>query len=157
VAHLPHSVVNLCNINFNGSDHGKPSLCFGSRQPRQRVSIFRGEERFMTGTPDRIRAARDAWLAARDAWLAAIAALEAHRLEVNRLWLEYLELADPMRARKIRRILERGEQVAAKTADELFPAAVYLGRSIPRPQELRHEPSHNHPRMASTPLRSGAD
>ena len=44
----------------------------------------------MTGTPERIRAARDAWLAARDAWRAAIVALEAHRLEVTRLWLEYL-------------------------------------------------------------------
>ena len=53
----------------------------------------------MTGTPERIRAARGAWLA-------AIAALEVHRLEVNRLWLEYLDLADPERARKIRRILE---------------------------------------------------
>ncbi len=111
----------------------------------------------MTGTPERIRAARGAWLAARDAWLAAIAALETHRLEVNRLWLEYLELADPMRARKIRRILKHGEQGAAKTAGEVFPAAVSLGRSIPGPQELRHAASRNHPRVASTPLRGGAD
>jgi len=51
----------------------------------------------------------------RDACLAAIAALEAHRFEVNRLWFEYFELADPVRARKIRRILKRGEQGAAKT------------------------------------------
>ena len=111
----------------------------------------------MTRTPERIRAAMGAWLAARDAWLAAIAALEAHRLEVNRLWLEYLELADPVRARKIRRILKHGEQGAAKTADELFPAAVSLGRSIPGPQELRHAASRNHPQIASTPLRGGVD
>ena len=109
----------------------------------------------MTGTPERIRATRDAWLAAKDAWLAAIPALEAHRLEVNRLWLEYLDLADPERARKIRRILKHGEQGAAKTAGELFPAAVSLGRSIPRPQELRHAASRNHARMASTSLRGG--
>ena len=111
----------------------------------------------MSRTPERIRAARDAWLAANDGWLAAIAALEAHRLEVNRLWLEYLELADPVRARKIRRILKHGEQGAAETADELFPAAVFLGQSKPRPQEPRHAASRNHPRMASTPLRGGAD
>jgi hypothetical protein len=54
-------------------------------------------------------------LAARDAWLVAMAALEAYRLEVNRLWLEYLELADPGRARKIRRILKHAEQGTAKT------------------------------------------
>ena len=111
----------------------------------------------MTGTPERIRAARGAWLAAKYAWLAAIAALEAHRLEVNRLWLEYLELAYPERARKIRRILKHGEQGAAKTVAELFPSAVSLGQSIPGPQELRHAVSRNHPRMASTPLRGGAD
>jgi hypothetical protein len=111
----------------------------------------------MSRTPERIRAARDAWLAANDGWLAAIAALEAHRLEVNRLWLEYLELADPVRARKIRRILKHGEQGAAKTADELFPAAVSLGRSIPGSQELRHASSRNHPQIASTPLRGVAD
>ena len=107
----------------------------------------------MTGVPERILAARDAWLAAKDAWLAAGAAHEAHRLEVNRLWLEYLELADPVRAWKIRKILKHGEQGATKTIAELFPAAVSLGRSIPRPQELRHAASRNHPRMASTPLR----
>ena len=111
----------------------------------------------MTGTPERIRAARGAWLAAKDAWLAAMAAHEAHRLEANRLWFEYLELADPVRARKIRRILKHGEQGAAETADELFPAAVFLGQSKPRPQEPRHAASRNHPRMASTPLRGGAD
>ena len=87
------------------------------------------------------------------------AAHEAHRLEVNRRWLEYLALANPVSARKIRRILKRGEQDAAKTIDELFPApapgAVSLGRSIPGPQELRHAASRNHPRMASTPLRGG--
>ena len=69
----------------------------------------------MTGAPERI-------LAARDAWLAAMAAHEAHRLEANRRWLEYLALANPVSARKIRRILKRGEQDAAKTIDELFPA-----------------------------------
>jgi len=104
----------------------------------------------MTGMPERIRAARDAWPAARDAWRAAIAALEAHRLEVTRLWLEYLELADPVRARKIRRILKRGEQGAAKTADELLLDAVYPGRTIPRPREQRHAASRNHTQMAST-------
>ena len=104
----------------------------------------------MVGTPEQI-------LTARDAWLAAMAALEACRLEVNRLWLEYLELADPVRARKIRRIPKHAEQGAAKTADELFPATVSLGRSIPRPRELRHAPSRNHPRSASTPLQGGAD
>jgi hypothetical protein len=93
----------------------------------------------MIETPERI-------LAARDAWLAVMAAHEAHRLEVNRLWLEYLELADPVRARKIRRFLKYGEKDAAKTVGALFPeAAVSLGRSIARPQELRHEPSRNHP------------
>ena len=111
----------------------------------------------MTGTPERIRAARGAWLAAKDAWLAAMAAHEAHRLEANRLWFEYLELADPVRARKIRRILKHGEQGAAETADELFPAAVSLGRSIPGSQELRHASSRNHPQIASTPLRGGVE
>jgi hypothetical protein len=129
--------VDFGNVNFNGSD--------------------RREERSMSVTPERIHAARDAWLAAKDGWLAAIAALEAHRLEVNRLWLEYLELADHVRARKIRRILKHGEQGAAKTADELFPAAVSLGRSIPGPQELRHAASRNHPKLASIPLHGGAD
>ena len=96
----------------------------------------------MSGTPERILTARGAWLAARGAWLAArdawfvdvsnwlaaMAADEAHKLEVNRLWLEYLELADPVRARKIRRILKHGEQGAAKTADELFPPALQGNR-----------------------------
>ena len=111
----------------------------------------------MTGTPERIRAARDAWLAARDAWRAAIVALEAHRLEVTRLWLEYLGLADPMKARKIRRILKRGEQGAAKTADELVLDAVYPGRTIPRSREKRHAASRNHTQMASTSLHGGAN
>jgi len=83
----------------------------------------------VTGTPERIRAARGAWLA-------AIAALEVHRLEVNRLWLEYLDFADPERARKIRRILKHGEQGAAKTAGELFPAAVSLALDV-QPDDLR--------------------
>jgi hypothetical protein len=122
--------VDFGNVNFNGSDLR--------------------EERSMSRTPERV-------VAARDAWLAAMAALEAHRLEANRLWLEYLELADPVRARKIRRILKHGEQGAAKTADELFPAAVSLVRSIPGPQELRHAASRNHPQIASTPLRGGVE
>ena len=84
----------------------------------------------MTGVPGRTLAARDAWLAAKDAWFTAGAAHEAHRLEVNRRWLEYLELADPVRARKIRRILKHGEQGAAKTAGELFPAAVSLALDV---------------------------
>ena len=47
--------------------------------------MFREEERSMSGTPERILAARDAWLAAMDGCRAALAALEAHRLEANRL------------------------------------------------------------------------
>ena len=96
----------------------------------------------MSGTPERILTARGAWLAARDAWfagvrdwLAAMAADEAHRLEVNRLWLEYLELADPVRAPKIRRLLKHDKKDVGvgMPADELFPeASVSLGRSIPR-------------------------
>ena len=108
-------------------------------------------------TPEQILAARRAWLAARGAWLAAMASHEVLRLEVNRLWLEYLELADPGRSWKFRRILMRAEQGAAKTADELFPAAVSLEQSIPRPRELRHAASRNQPQSASTPLRGGAD
>jgi hypothetical protein len=92
----------------------------------------------MSGTPERILAARGAWLAARDAWLdwlAAMAASEARRREVVRLWLEYLELAEPVHARKIRRLLKYGE-IEASTADELSTeSAVPLGRSIPLPQE----------------------
>jgi len=145
----------LSNINFNGSDH-VVVVWFASAKAA-RFDIFRREKRSMSGTPERVLAARDAWLAAKDAWLAAMAVHEAHRLEANRLWLEYLELADPVRARKIRGILKHGEQGAAKTADELFPAAVSLGRSIPGPQELRHAASRNHPQIASTPLRGGVD
>jgi hypothetical protein len=114
------------------------------------MEISRRAGRIIVGTPERI-------LAARDAWLAAMAALEVYRLEVNRLWLEYLALADPVRARKIRRILKHAEQGAAKTADELFPPALSLGRSIPWPKELQHAPLRNHPRGASTPLHGGAD
>jgi hypothetical protein len=54
-----------------------------------------------------------------------------HRLEVTKLWLEYLELVDPVRAPKIRRLLNY-EIDAAKTT-----------------------PSRNHPRPASTPLLGG--
>jgi hypothetical protein len=79
----------------------------------------------MTGTPEQA-------LAARAAWLAAMAALEAYRLEANRLWLEYLALADPGKARRIHRILQHAEQEAAKTADELSAAALSLERSIPQ-------------------------
>jgi hypothetical protein len=86
--------------------------------------------------PERIRAARDAWLA-------AMAAHEAHRLEVNRLWLEYVELADPERAKQLRRFLKHDE---ARRVDELFPeAAISLFRpepsSTPRvPAELINSP-----------------
>ncbi len=103
----------------------------------------------MIGTSEQI-------FAARGAWLAAMASHEMPWLEVTKLWLKYLELADPVRAPKIRKILECAERGAAKTADELFPAAVSLEQSIPRPRELRHAASRNHPRTASTPLR-GAD
>lgn len=98
----------------------------------------------MIGTPEQI-------FAARGAWLAAMASNKMPWLEVTKLWLKYLELADPVRAPKIRKILECAERGAAKTADELFPAVVSLRRSIPRPQELRRAPSHDHPRTASTP------
>jgi hypothetical protein len=87
---------------------------------------------------------------ARGAWLAAMASHEMPWLEVTRLWLQYLELADPGRAPKIRKILECAERGAAKTADELFPAAVSLRRSIPRPLEAL-------PATPSTPLHGGAD
>ena len=56
----------------------------------------------MSGTPERILTGRGAWLAERcmacrrEDRFAATAAHEAHRLEVNRLWLEYLELAEPV-------------------------------------------------------------
>jgi hypothetical protein len=104
----------------------------------------------MNGTSEQI-------FAARGAWLAAMAAHEMPWLEVIRLWLEYLELADAVRARKIRRILKHAEQGAAKTADELFPAAVSLEQSIPRPLEPRHAAPGNYPQIASTPLHGGAD
>ena len=55
--------------------------------------------------------------------MAAMASHEMPWFEVTRLWLEYLELVDPWVARKIRRILKHAEEGAAKTADELFPAA----------------------------------
>lgn len=77
-------------------------------------------------------------LSARAAWLGAMGALEAYRLEVNRLWLEYLALADPGKARRIDRILKHAEQEAAKTAEELFPAALSIEQSIP--QEPGHLP-----------------
>ena len=119
----------------------------------------------MSGTPERILTARGAWLAARDAWLAAakdwlaaMAAHEAHRLEVNRLWLEYLELVEPVRAPTIRRLLKHDMKDAGMPADELFPeASVSLGRSIPQPQELQHAPSRNHPRPARLRYAAGAD
>jgi hypothetical protein len=81
-------------------------------------------------------AARDVWLAAAAAWRSTMAASEN---EAQRLELEYVELANPVCARKIRRLLKYGEIDAAKTADELSTeAAVPLGRSIPRPEEPRH-------------------
>jgi hypothetical protein len=85
----------------------------------------------MAGTPEQA-------LCARAAWLGAMATLEAYRLEANRLWLEYLALADPGTARKIRRILKHAEQGATKAADELFPAALSPEQSIP--QEPGHLP-----------------
>jgi hypothetical protein len=100
----------------------------------------------MSGTPERILTARSAWLAARDTWLAAVrdwfaatAAHEAHRLEVNRLWLEYLELAEPVRAPIIRRLLKHDMKVAGMPADELFPeASVSLGPGENFGHELRN-------------------
>jgi hypothetical protein len=58
-------------------------------------------------TPERIRAAREAWQA-------AMAAYEAQRLEVNRLWLAYLDLANPVLAPRIRKIVIRGENAAGR-------------------------------------------
>jgi hypothetical protein len=76
---------------------------------------------------------------------------------VVRLWLEYVELANPVCARKIRRLLKY-EIDAAKTADELSTeAAVPLGRSIPRPEELRDAPLGYPPRRAPIPLCGDAD
>jgi hypothetical protein len=94
-----------------------------------------------SGVLERIRAARDAWLAAAAAQRSTMAASEseAQRREVVRLWLEYVELANPVCARKIRRLLKY-EIDATKTADELSTTAVPLGRSIPRPEELRDAP-----------------
>ena len=69
-----------------------------------------------------------AWLAAVRDRFAATAAHEAHRFEVNRLWLEYLELAEPVRAPIIRRLLKHDMKDAGMPADELFPeASVSLG------------------------------
>jgi hypothetical protein len=67
----------------------------------------------MIGTSEQISAAKGAWLA-------AMAAHEMPWLELVKLWLKYLELADPVRAPKIRRILKHAEEGAAKTADELL-------------------------------------
>jgi hypothetical protein len=103
----------------------------------------------MTDSPKRI-------LAAREAWLAAMAAYEAQRLEVNRLWLAYLELADPLRAPKIRRFLKQGETDAAKPAGVLFPdTAVPPERSMPWLPEPRQEPPPQ--QMASAPLSGDMD
>jgi hypothetical protein len=103
----------------------------------------------MSGAPERILTARGAWLAARDAWfaaavrdwLASVAAHEAHRLVVNRLWLEYLELAEPVRAPIIRRLLKHDMKDAGMPADELFPEdSVSLG-----PENFGHELRNLHP------------
>jgi hypothetical protein len=103
----------------------------------------------MTATPEQI-------ITARDAWLAAKAAHEAQRLEVNRLWLEYLQLADPGRGRRIRRLL-KCETDATRTAGGLFPEAMgSLEQSIPLPTKLQQAPSHNPPPPASTPPCGGA-
>lgn len=104
----------------------------------------------MTGTPERI-------FAARDAWRAAMADHTVHWRMVNRLWLEYLELVDSVRARKIRRYLKCGEKDAAKTADELIPDSAVSPRSIPQPEGMQLEPSRNLPRMPSKPLYGASD
>ena len=96
----------------------------------------------MTNTPVRIRAAREAWQA-------AMAAYEAQRLEVNRLWLAYLELADPVLAPKIRKLVMRGEKAATKPADGGPPAQM-----LPKP---RHEPLHHYPVGDSVPLPGETD
>lgn len=92
----------------------------------------------MSEMAERILAARDAWQVAMATWTAGITPREASRREAIRLWLEYLELADPVCARKICRLMKYGEIDAEKTDDKLFPeAAVPLGRSIPRAKRQR--------------------
>ncbi len=81
----------------------------------------------MAGTPEQIAAARNAWLA-------EMAAHEEHRLKVNRLWLEYLELADPARARKFRRLLKCDLDAGATVSEPSMAAAKPRGASMPRPQ-----------------------
>jgi len=108
----------------------------------------------MPGAPERVLVARGAWLTASNARLMVIAGLESLRLEVNRLWFQYLQLADPARARLFHENLKRGERVAAMTSDEFIRDAVSLERSIPQPQELQH-PASNRPQMASTSLHGG--
>ncbi len=97
----------------------------------------------MTNTPVRIRAAREAWQA-------AMAVYDAQRQEVNRLWLAYLDLADPVLAPKIRKLIMRGEKAAAGPADG-GPKA----QMLPKP---RHEPPlHHHPVGDSVPLLGETD
>ena len=96
---------------------------------------------FVTGTPERILAARDAWLAATEAWLAAIHN-EAHRLKAIALWLEYLALVNPKCAGKIRKILKHGKTGTANSVDEALEVATFRGLTIPRPEELQHEAPH---------------
>lgn len=97
----------------------------------------------MTNTPVRIRAAREAWQA-------AMAAYEAQRLEVNRLWLAYLDLADPVLAPKIRKLVMRGEKAAAEPADG-GPQAQML------PKPLHEPPLHHQPVRDSVPLLGETD
>ena len=73
-------------------------------------------------------ACRERCMACRQRIGFATAAHEAHRLEVNRLWLEYSELAEPVRAPIIRRLSKHDMKDAGMPADELFPeASVSLG------------------------------
>ena len=47
-------------------------------------------------------------------------------LEVTRLWLEYLELADPVRAPKIRKILKHAEQGRSQDGRRAVPSCGVL-------------------------------
>jgi len=86
---------------------------------------------------ERIAAAKDAWLAAASARGGRMAARGAHRREVIRLWLEYVELANPVCARKIRRLLKYGEIDPAKTASELPTEAAVPVSNLPQMTPLR--------------------
>jgi hypothetical protein len=100
----------------------------------------------MTNTPGRIRAAREAWQA-------AMVAYESQRLEVNRLWLAYLDLADPVLAPKIRKLVMRGEKAAIRPADEGLPLGETrpLGPPAQMLPKMRHEGPYHHPGRDSMP------